>query len=48
MILRYVRGRGMQVLIQGAISGFTILLPLTMSVGAIQNHLRELREFLDD
>ena len=46
MIATYRPGVGMQVMLQGGNCGFTIVLPLTMSVAAIANHLREVQEWL--
>ena len=42
-MITYVAGKGMLVVLDG----FSVMLPLTMSVGAMSNHLRELRALYD-
>lgn len=44
----YLPDKGLLVTIYGPEEGLSVLLPATMSVGAIERHIKELEEWLQD
>lgn len=46
MSARYVKGQGVIVVIQGKTAGQSVTIPDHMLISAIENHLKEVRQWL--